>query len=107
TVSLPDALPSCTGGLEVLGLQVSDEEAVVGEEEGVVVPAGGRERLAHPGPHGGMTCAVLVEPVRADSEKEADASHRSTAPRGRAGGPGIRSRSRRCCRRRRRWACRG
>src|SRR5690606_20613419 len=25
-----------TGGLEVLGLQVSDEEAVVGEEEGVV-----------------------------------------------------------------------
>ena len=34
----------CLGGRVVLGLQVADEQAVVGQEERVVVPAGGAQR---------------------------------------------------------------
>jgi hypothetical protein len=63
------------GGGEVLGLQVADEQAVVTQEERVVVPAGGGECLAHLRPHRGVAFAVLRDAVLSDLEQETDALH--------------------------------
>lgn len=64
------------GFFEVGGFDVADEEAVVAEEEGVVVPAGVAERLEHFGPDGFVFFLVLGEAVLFDFEQEADALHR-------------------------------
>jgi hypothetical protein len=61
------------GGVEVLGLQVADEESVLGEEQRVVRPAGFLEGLEHLGPDGGVAFAVLVHAVGPDAEGEAHA----------------------------------
>src|SRR6185437_6212066 len=62
--------------LEVLGLAVADQHAVLAQEERVVGPAGLAERREHLGPDGPMTLAVLAETIRAHPELEADTFHR-------------------------------
>src|SRR5215470_20195304 len=78
--------------VEIVGLQVADQEPVVGEEKGVVGPA----RLAQRGGHlrpdrtvrgpvgagakrGGRESRVLLQPARPDPGEEADALHRGNS----------------------------
>src|SRR6185437_10305530 len=62
-------------GLVVAGFQVADEQAVTGEEDRVVAPAGLAQRGQHLRPHFAVPLAVLVQPVRPDPREEADALH--------------------------------
>src|SRR3954451_12536617 len=66
-------------GLEVLGLEVPDQEAVGAQEQRVVRPARRAERREHLRPHGPVTLAVLVEAVHAHLDVEADAFHGARA----------------------------
>jgi hypothetical protein len=66
-------------GLEVLGLQVADEQAVIVEEQRVVAPAGGAERRQHVRPHLAVARLVLIETVRPHPQKEAHALHYATS----------------------------
>jgi hypothetical protein len=63
------------GGGEVLGLQIADEQAVLAQEQRVVVPAGRRQGVEHLRPDGRVPRPVLVEPVRPDLQQEAHALH--------------------------------
>src|SRR5215471_8690553 len=64
--------------LVVVGLQVADKQPVVGEEDGVVRPAGAAQRRGHLGPDPAVGLPVLLQPVRPDTGEEADALHRTS-----------------------------
>src|SRR5205823_2704663 len=59
--------------LEVVALDVADEHAGIGEEEGVVAPARRRQRGAHLRPDRGMPPAVLGDPLGSHLELKAHA----------------------------------
>lgn len=61
--------------LKVWGLQVSDEEAVRLQEERIVVPARGSQRVEHFGPDLMMTLAVFIDPVRPDFQQKTNTRH--------------------------------
>jgi hypothetical protein len=63
------------GGVEVVGHEVPDQQAVVTEEQGVVVPAGVAQGDEHLRPHGGVPAAVLVQAIRPYLKGEADSAH--------------------------------
>ncbi len=63
-------------GLQISGLEVADEQAVVAEEERIVAPPGVVQRGQHVGPDGGVGGAVVVELLGPDLQSEADALHR-------------------------------
>lgn len=64
------------GPVEVRCLQIADEQPVLAEEEGVVVPAGGGEGRQHLGPDVLVARPVLLDPPGPDLEQEADPPHR-------------------------------
>src|SRR5262245_48895207 len=61
--------------LVVVGLQVADEQPVVGEEDGVVRPAGAAQGRGHLGPDPAVSSPVLIQPVGPDAGEEANALH--------------------------------
>src|SRR5699024_7583707 len=61
-----------TGSVEVLGLQVADDGALLVAEQGVVVPTRGSECRAHLRPDGGVPFLVLRQSALADLQDETD-----------------------------------
>src|SRR2546423_133936 len=70
--------------LEVVALDVADEHARIGEEEGVVAPARRRQRGAQLGPDRSVPLAVFRDPVRLHLKLKAHALH-SPFPQPRVG----------------------
>src|SRR4051794_11786854 len=64
------------GGLQVGGLEVADQQAVLTQEQRVVVPPGRRQCAEHVGPDRPVPCGVLLDPVGPDLELEAHALRR-------------------------------
>src|SRR5215472_3374345 len=63
------------GGIEVVCLQVADQQAIVGQEQAVVVPACLSQGRPHVGPHGFVSLDVLIQPVRPDPSGKAHSLH--------------------------------
>src|SRR5689334_7495985 len=63
------------GLLQRVGFEVADQQAVWAQEQGVIAPAGRRQRLEHLGPNRAVPVPILVEAFRADLKLEADSSH--------------------------------
>ena len=59
------------GRLQIGGLEVPDQQAVLTQEQRVVVPSGRRQCAEHVRPHGGVPRGVLLEAVGPHLELEA------------------------------------
>src|SRR5262245_61183503 len=63
------------GSAKGLGLEITDEQSVVAQEERVTAPTAPAERLQHLRPDRPVTRAVFLEPIGTNPEQEADSFH--------------------------------
>ena len=61
--------------LEIFRLQISDQEAVIPQKQGVVPPSGFSQGRLHLWPHLAMAFPVLCQPLRFDLQYEANSLH--------------------------------